>query len=259
MCSRRCSMPAGTVLDSSPMYGRAEGVVGQLLKEARDHKRAFLATKVWTRGRAAGIAQMERSLELMGTDRIDLMQVHNLLDWRVASRHARGLEARRPHALCRRHALHQQRLRRTRRGDGDRRPRFRAAELLARRSRRRNSPSEAGAGPRHRRAGQPPVRRRLARPLSRPRDAARLRARDRMRELVAAAADLHSHASRRHLHHPRHRQSRAHGRRRQSRRRRSTPTPATASSNGGHRANACQRFDQYTDVGQVLDSRAPSP
>jgi aryl-alcohol dehydrogenase-like predicted oxidoreductase len=70
----------GTVLDSSPMYGRAEEVVGKLLTPA-DRKRAFLATKVWTRGRSAGIAQMQRSLELMGTDRMDLMQVHNLLDW----------------------------------------------------------------------------------------------------------------------------------------------------------------------------------
>ncbi len=72
----------GTVLDSSPMYGRAEEVVGKLLT-TDDRKRAFLATKVWTRGRADGIAQMERSLELMGADRIDLMQVHNLVDWRV--------------------------------------------------------------------------------------------------------------------------------------------------------------------------------
>src|SRR5262245_7352539 len=73
----------GSVVDSSPMYGRAEGVVGQLLKDSGQRDRAFLATKVWTRGRAAGIAQMERSLELLGADRIDLMQVHNLLDWRV--------------------------------------------------------------------------------------------------------------------------------------------------------------------------------
>lgn len=70
----------GTVLDSSPMYGRAEEVVGKLLTPA-DRKRAFLATKVWTRGRSAGITQMQRSLELMGTERMDLMQVHNLLDW----------------------------------------------------------------------------------------------------------------------------------------------------------------------------------
>jgi aryl-alcohol dehydrogenase-like predicted oxidoreductase len=72
----------GTVLDSSPMYGRAEEVVGKLLSPV-NRKRAFLATKVWTRGRAAGIAQMERSLQLLGADRIDLMQVHNLLDWQV--------------------------------------------------------------------------------------------------------------------------------------------------------------------------------
>src|SRR5687767_13220756 len=73
----------GSVLDSSPMYGRAEGVVGHLLKESGQRDRAFLATKVWTRGRAAGIAQMERSLDLMGTDCVDLMQVHNLLDCRT--------------------------------------------------------------------------------------------------------------------------------------------------------------------------------
>jgi len=72
----------GTVLDSSPMYGRAEEVVGKLLTTL-DRSRAFLATKVWTHGRTAGIGQMERSLELMGADSIDLMQVHNLVDWRV--------------------------------------------------------------------------------------------------------------------------------------------------------------------------------
>ena len=72
----------GTVLDSSPMYGRAEEVIGKLLT-TKDRARAFLATKVWTRGRTAGIAQMERSLELMGAKRVDLMQVHNLVDWRV--------------------------------------------------------------------------------------------------------------------------------------------------------------------------------
>ena len=73
----------GSVLDSSPMYGRAENVVGQLLKDSGEHNRAFLATKVWTRGRSAGISQIETSLKLIGVDRIDLMQVHNLLDWRT--------------------------------------------------------------------------------------------------------------------------------------------------------------------------------
>ena len=73
----------GSVVDSSPMYGRAEGVVGDLLAEAGTRDKAFLATKVWTSGKQAGIAQMLQSKQLLQTDRIDLMQVHNLLDWRV--------------------------------------------------------------------------------------------------------------------------------------------------------------------------------
>jgi aryl-alcohol dehydrogenase-like predicted oxidoreductase len=71
----------GRVIDSSPMYGRAEAVTGDLLAEAGWRPRAFLATKVWTSGRDAGIAQMRRSAELLRTDVIDLMQIHNLLDW----------------------------------------------------------------------------------------------------------------------------------------------------------------------------------
>ncbi|MEJ8835039.1 aldo/keto reductase [Ramlibacter sp. AN1133] len=70
----------GSVVDSSPMYGKAEAAVGQLLAEGSMQGRPFLATKVWTAGRAAGIRQMENSLRLLRTDRIDLMQVHNLLD-----------------------------------------------------------------------------------------------------------------------------------------------------------------------------------
>jgi len=73
----------GSVIDSSPMYGRAEGVVGDLLDEAQSRDKAFIATKVWTRGQVEGIAQMERSMALLKTDRIDLMQVHNLVDWRA--------------------------------------------------------------------------------------------------------------------------------------------------------------------------------
>ncbi|HLK85855.1 MAG TPA: aldo/keto reductase [Candidatus Binataceae bacterium] len=78
----------GAVIDSSPMYGRAEAVAGMLLAQARD--RAFLATKVWTSGREQGIAQMRRSAELLGARTIDLMQVHNLLDWRT---HVKTLRA----------------------------------------------------------------------------------------------------------------------------------------------------------------------
>lgn len=70
----------GGVIDSSPMYGRAEYVVGKVLKAMRDRDRAFLATKVWIKRRAAGVGQMERSLQLFGVDTVDLMQVHNLLD-----------------------------------------------------------------------------------------------------------------------------------------------------------------------------------
>jgi diketogulonate reductase-like aldo/keto reductase len=70
----------GTVVDSSPMYGKAEAAVGQVLAQGGVPGRPFLATKVWTTGRAAGIRQMENSLRLLGADRIDLMQVHNLVD-----------------------------------------------------------------------------------------------------------------------------------------------------------------------------------
>ena len=71
----------GTLLDSSPMYGRAEQTSGELLSIHEQRSTAFLATKVWTRGREEGIRQMEQSLRLLQTDRIDLMQIHNLLDW----------------------------------------------------------------------------------------------------------------------------------------------------------------------------------
>ena len=73
----------GTAIDSSPMYGRAASVVGDLLAASGDRSKAFLATKVWTSGRQAGIDQMQRSMKLLRTDRIDLMQIHNLVDWQT--------------------------------------------------------------------------------------------------------------------------------------------------------------------------------
>lgn len=73
----------GRVIDSSPMYGRAEAAVGALLAQMRARDKAFLATKVWTSGEAAGIAQMRASAEKMQTKTIDLMQIHNLVDWRT--------------------------------------------------------------------------------------------------------------------------------------------------------------------------------
>src|SRR5215475_575696 len=70
----------GRVIDSSPMYGRAEQVIGELTSSLGIREKLFLATKVWTRGKQSGIESMERSLALFRTNRIDLMQVHNLLD-----------------------------------------------------------------------------------------------------------------------------------------------------------------------------------
>lgn len=70
----------GSVVDSSPMYGESERVVGDLSAGLGIRERLFLATKVWTSGRDAGIRQMETSFRLMRASRIDLMQVHNLLD-----------------------------------------------------------------------------------------------------------------------------------------------------------------------------------
>jgi diketogulonate reductase-like aldo/keto reductase len=70
----------GRVIDSSPMYGRAEEVIGDLVQTLNIRDKVFLATKVWTRGKENGIKSMERSMALLRTKQIDLMQVHNLLD-----------------------------------------------------------------------------------------------------------------------------------------------------------------------------------
>ncbi len=71
----------GAVIDSSPMYGRSETTVGEVLRDLRGEKRPFLATKVWTSGKEEGIAQMRDSIRKLG--RVDLMQIHNLVDWRT--------------------------------------------------------------------------------------------------------------------------------------------------------------------------------
>jgi len=70
----------GRVIDSSPMYGRAEEVIGDLTATLGILDKLFLATKVWTHGKESGIKSMERSMALLRTKRIDLMQVHNLVD-----------------------------------------------------------------------------------------------------------------------------------------------------------------------------------
>jgi diketogulonate reductase-like aldo/keto reductase len=73
----------GRLVDSSPMYGAAESVIGDLAAELGVGDRLFLATKVWTSGRQAGVAQMEQSIRRLRARRLDLMQIHNLLDWRT--------------------------------------------------------------------------------------------------------------------------------------------------------------------------------
>jgi len=70
----------GRVLDTSPMYGTAETVIGDVADQLGITTKLWLATKVWTRGREAGIEQMEQSFKRLRTSHIDLIQVHNLID-----------------------------------------------------------------------------------------------------------------------------------------------------------------------------------
>jgi diketogulonate reductase-like aldo/keto reductase len=73
----------GQLIDSSPMYGSAEAVTGALLQAVDNRAAVFTATKVWTYGKSEGIEQMQRSMQRLGVERIDLMQIHNLRDWQV--------------------------------------------------------------------------------------------------------------------------------------------------------------------------------
>lgn len=73
----------GRIIDTSPMYGRAEVVTGDLLIKLGQRPRSFVATKVWTSGRERGIEQMQRSAQLLRAEIIDLIQIHNLVDWRT--------------------------------------------------------------------------------------------------------------------------------------------------------------------------------
>jgi aryl-alcohol dehydrogenase-like predicted oxidoreductase len=84
----------GRILDTSPMYGTAEPVSGKLIGEMGVRDQMFIATKVWTRGRQEGIAQMRRSLARFATAKIELMQVHNLVDWRTQLKTCREFKER---------------------------------------------------------------------------------------------------------------------------------------------------------------------
>ena len=88
----------GALIDSSPMYGSSERVVGDLTSEMGLRSKLFMATKVWTRGERNGIGQMNESFRLMRVEVMDLMQIHNLVDWRV---HARTLDDWKQHGKIR--------------------------------------------------------------------------------------------------------------------------------------------------------------
>jgi diketogulonate reductase-like aldo/keto reductase len=82
-------LPEGSVVDSSPMYGRSEAVAGDLVMQASLRNRLFMATKVWTSGRAEGIRQIETSFQRLRVEVMDLLQIHNLVD---AGTHTRTLQ-----------------------------------------------------------------------------------------------------------------------------------------------------------------------
>ncbi len=73
----------GAVIDSSPMYGSSEKVIGYSLARITNKHALFSATKVWTLFKSRGVRKMEESRELWGADRFDLMQIHNMLDWKT--------------------------------------------------------------------------------------------------------------------------------------------------------------------------------
>lgn len=80
---KRMAEHGGKVIDSSPMYGNSEEVVGDLTTAAGLADKFFYATKVWTTGEQEGIAQMQTSLRRMRRTAMDLMQIHNLVDWQT--------------------------------------------------------------------------------------------------------------------------------------------------------------------------------
>ncbi len=77
---RRFVELGGKVVDTSPMYGRAEEVIGDLANDLKVRDSLFLASKVWTTGKEEGIESIERTLSRLQTKRLELMQVHNLVD-----------------------------------------------------------------------------------------------------------------------------------------------------------------------------------
>jgi len=73
----------GTLIDTSPMYGKSEEIIGRLIETYDRKKEIFLATKVWTKGKSEGENQIKESFRKMHTSKIQLIQIHNLLDWKT--------------------------------------------------------------------------------------------------------------------------------------------------------------------------------
>ena len=89
---RRYFAAGGRVIDSSPMYGQAEQVTGDEVEAIGAAGKPFLATKVWTSGKDAGRQQIERSFTRMRAKKLDLLQIHNLLDWQTHLPYLRELK-----------------------------------------------------------------------------------------------------------------------------------------------------------------------
>ncbi|MGX5172643.1 aldo/keto reductase [Aliikangiella sp. IMCC44653] len=84
----------GSFIDSSPMYGRSEEVLGTLIKQLKLTQPWFAASKVWTYGQQAGLAAIKESATRMGRETMDLMQVHNLRDYQVQLANLNELKAK---------------------------------------------------------------------------------------------------------------------------------------------------------------------
>ncbi len=82
----------GRLIDTSPMYGMSEEIIGITAKKYIEKNRFFLATKVWTEGRENGMRQIEESFQKMRANKISLIQVHNLLDWKTQIKTLRSLK-----------------------------------------------------------------------------------------------------------------------------------------------------------------------
>ena len=87
-----CYENGGRLIDTSPMYGMSEEIIGMTAKKFIEKNLFFLATKVWTEGRENGIRQIEESFQKMRADKISLIQVHNLLDWKTQIKTLRSLK-----------------------------------------------------------------------------------------------------------------------------------------------------------------------